>query len=504
MRKEIVGILFPVAFLTSCVPQENSNITITTQPPGAKVYIDGKFIGTTPIEKEITFTSKPIHTLIFVKNGYEKKVLKLSASDIENKKTIFVKLKKLGYKFFPKFSIKYSPEDRTIAYTIEIEKAYEETIENSPNVSRVERVLAEPLPILIGKIDVYSNKLLYTRIYPIQTSGKEKEKLETTVIEIKELQDAIRYLRNMLLHPEDFDYYKGLLDSLVYIKKTSFGEELQITLLLNKINSPEDVKKNKDVIENLIQLAEERLNKLRTVTVKEFSSEIWMTNTNAPSKTRVTYTGRKWIDFSPAIYKDYVYFTSNRGNLKDFDIWRVNISKASGLTKIVNFPYSQEFYLSVDKKTGSMLVFESLPLDALRKQIWTVKVEGTLPSQLKVGEDPDIWGNKIVFVKESANGKKQIWIMNIDGSEETVLTDDTYNSFHPRFSPDGKWIVYVSDAAGNKDIWIMRTDGSHKTQLTTNPSTDTYPVWNTDGYIYFVSNRGLTWGIWRLKPNIKE
>ena len=46
----------------------------------------------------------------------------------------------------------------------------------------------------------------------------------------------------------------------------------------------------------------------------------------------------------------------------------------------------------------------------------------------------------------------------------------------------------------------MKTDGSQKTQLTTNLSTDIYPVWGDDGYIYFVSNRGFVWGIWRLKP----
>ena len=72
----------------------------------------------------------------------------------------------------------------------------------------------------------------------------------------------------------------------------------------------------------------------------------------------------------------------------------------------------------------------------------------------------------------------------------------------PSFSPDCKWIVFTSDESGNKDIWMMRTDGSNRTQLTTNPSTDIHPVWGEDGYVYFVSNRGLLWGIWRLKPRM--
>ena len=49
---------------------------------------------------------------------------------------------------------------------------------------------------------------------------------------------------------------------------------------------------------------------------------------------------------------------------------------------------------------------------------------------------------------------------------------------------------------------MMSVDGSSRTQLTTNPSTDIHPVWGEDGYVYFVSNRGLLWGVWRLKPKI--
>ncbi|MBT5427089.1 MAG: hypothetical protein HOK84_12890, partial [Bacteroidetes bacterium] len=98
----------------------------------------------------------------------------------------------------------------------------------------------------------------------------------------------------------------------------------------------------------------------------------------------------------------------------------------------------------------------------------------------------------------------------IDGSNETILTQNNdYNCFQPRWSPDGKYIVYVSDqgrdnqGVRNNDIWIMDLEGGQKTQLTTNGSWDDFPVWNfKDNFIYFRSNRGGNWNIWRFSPSL--
>jgi TolB protein len=98
--------------------------------------------------------------------------------------------------------------------------------------------------------------------------------------------------------------------------------------------------------------------------------------------------------------------------------------------------------------------------------------------------------------------------MNIDGSTETQLTQNTdYDAVDPKWSPDGRLIVYASDEGldsrknRNYDIWVMSSDGSHKTQLTTNGSRDDAPCWNHTGdTIYFRSNRGGAWNIWRFQP----
>ena len=47
----------------------------------------------------------------------------------------------------------------------------------------------------------------------------------------------------------------------------------------------------------------------------------------------------------------------------------------------------------------------------------------------------------------------------------TQLTS-TGNNYEPRWSADGKKIVFVSDRTGQGTIWIMNADGSNPTDIT--------------------------------------
>jgi hypothetical protein len=52
---------------------------------------------------------------------------------------------------------------------------------------------------------------------------------------------------------------------------------------------------------------------------------------------------------------------------------------------------------------------------------------------------------------------KDICIINADGTGNRWLTRDSYTNAEPSWSPDGQWLVFVSDrdGGGNMDIWIM-------------------------------------------------
>ncbi|HWB19535.1 MAG TPA: hypothetical protein VG711_04475, partial [Phycisphaerales bacterium] len=46
------------------------------------------------------------------------------------------------------------------------------------------------------------------------------------------------------------------------------------------------------------------------------------------------------------------------------------------------------------------------------------------------------------------------------------------------------------------DIWLVNVDGTGRTQLTNGECANYQPVWAPDGTVYFVSNRGGNDNIW--------
>src|SRR5437879_4735479 len=81
----------------------------------------------------------------------------------------------------------------------------------------------------------------------------------------------------------------------------------------------------------------------------------------------------------------------------------------------------------------------------------------------------------------------------------------TFTQFSdPQISPDGTLVVYVItsvDLPGNKtssNLWLAATDGkTPPRQLTTTPKKDRHPRWSPDGkHILFESNRGTNNQLW--------
>ncbi len=90
-----------------------------------------------------------------------------------------------------------------------------------------------------------------------------------------------------------------------------------------------------------------------------------------------------------------------------------------------------------------------------------------------------------------------IYIMPVTGGEAKVLRAGHAFEVQPRFSPDGKKILFTSDAGGGDNIWMMNPDGSNATQITKESfRLLNNGVWAPDGeYIvarkHFTSTRSL-------------
>jgi TolB protein len=78
-----------------------------------------------------------------------------------------------------------------------------------------------------------------------------------------------------------------------------------------------------------------------------------------------------------------------------------------------------------------------------------------------------------------ANGADEIFVVNPQGKEKKRLTFNTWEwDKHPTFSPDGSQIVFYSNrGSGRRQLWVMNADGSNQRVLLPSAYNDWDPVW---------------------------
>ena len=85
-----------------------------------------------------------------------------------------------------------------------------------------------------------------------------------------------------------------------------------------------------------------------------------------------------------------------------------------------------------------------------------------------------------------------IYSLPISGGKATVLRSGIAWEVQPRFSPDGKKVIFTSDAGGGDNIWMMNSDGSDAKQVTKEEfRLLNNPAWMPDGQ-YFVARKHFT------------
>jgi Tol biopolymer transport system component len=131
------------------------------------------------------------------------------------------------------------------------------------------------------------------------------------------------------------------------------------------------------------------------------------------------------------------------------------------------------------KDTVKYTEYKSLPLKPERKIAFATN-EGTWMS---VDVSPD--GQSIAF-----DLMGDIYTIPITGGKATPITKGLSFDTHPRYSPDGKKILFTSDRSGSENIWYIDTEKQDTVQLTKDGDQN-YPgaTWTPDGN-YVITARG--------------
>lgn len=138
--------------------------------------------------------------------------------------------------------------------------------------------------------------------------------------------------------------------------------------------------------------------------------------------------------------------------------------------------------LPVMTPDGQTIIFNSDRNGATRQanyDVYRMNADGTNPVRLTTNPGQD-WYHAV-----SPDGKliaytcdDHIALMNLDGSNPRAVTFPSgYEDARPTFSPDGTRLAFASNRDGNWEIYVMNLDGSQQTRLTTNTTDDYYPCW---------------------------
>jgi len=121
-------------------------------------------------------------------------------------------------------------------------------------------------------------------------------------------------------------------------------------------------------------------------------------------------------------------------------------------------------------------------------QLWIVDRDGSnkfrLGTSENVGTGKD-WcplGLRVIYSAKDSKDTSDLWVIDFYGTNQIRLTNTSYNEWNPSFSPNGKWIVYVSDEGGDPDIWLRDIEGNYRARLTNKiGSLDSVPKWSPEG-----------------------
>jgi acylaminoacyl-peptidase len=108
--------------------------------------------------------------------------------------------------------------------------------------------------------------------------------------------------------------------------------------------------------------------------------------------------------------------------------------------------------------------------------------------QLEYASDPQISpdGSRVVYVRNfmdvmTDRRRSNLWIVGADGTDPRPLTTGSGNDASPRWSPDGKRLLYTSSADGSTQLWLRWMDSGQTARLTQLTGSPGGIAWSPDG-----------------------
>ena len=204
---------------------------------------------------------------------------------------------------------------------------------------------------------------------------------------------------------------------------------------------------------------------------------------------------------------------------KGIDIWVHDIERGT-LARVTSDPASD--VKPVWAPDGRRIVFASTRAHPSIANLYMQSADGTgATTRLTTSENaqqPGSWhpsGKYLMFEETNPQTGMDLMVLDVDGSDApgwkastTVFVGDRGRQWDSAFSPDGRWVAYVSDESGRADVYVRPFPGpGGKWQVSTDGGT--LPSWSQarselvygiDGALMAVSYSGRDGSFTATKP----
>ncbi|HEY3177093.1 MAG TPA: protein kinase [Candidatus Polarisedimenticolia bacterium] len=165
-----------------------------------------------------------------------------------------------------------------------------------------------------------------------------------------------------------------------------------------------------------------------------------------------------------------------------FDIWSLDLARGVETRLTSDLGSATE---AVWLPGGEAIVFSAsggAPPRLIRKDLMTGAQEELLPvrrRQVAQHVSPD--AKTLAFIERSGSGNYDIWTLPLSrGSMPSLLVGTSFDEDELRFSPDGRFIAFVSDESGRKEIYVAPyLSPGGRTRVSTRGAR--CPRWGRDG-----------------------